>query len=298
MSRIRNKHRSRLNSITMTAAAVTLAMLAGCGIQDKSDEVIVQAASSLEQSVIPAADKWGQRSKEAGLFREISAYHQMGKATRLSVDHTVGNIKISAYDGEEIRVHAVVWFGKSTQQESRQRILDQAEVSVIDKGELLRIVTHPKDEPDSSLWKWAEKKYGFSDFMIDYEIEVPEVLESYDIRHEVGNIELHDLKGSYSIHSEIGQVKLNNVRISGRSSVATSTGSVDVSIAELSGQGQLNVQTEIGNIHAALGDAVECTLVIKNDVGKITGAAEGTSQINGGGGEILLQTQVGSIMVE
>src|SRR5690606_3639105 len=80
MSRIRNKHRSRLNSMTMTAAAVTLAMLAGCGIQDKSDEVIVQAASSLEQSVIHAADKWGQRSKEAGLFREISTYQQVGKA--------------------------------------------------------------------------------------------------------------------------------------------------------------------------------------------------------------------------
>lgn len=298
MSRIRNKHRSRLNSITMTAAAVTLAMLAGCGIQDKSDEVIVQAASSLEQSVIHAADKWGQRSKEAGLFREISTYQQVGKATRLSVDHTVGNMKVSAYEGGEIRVHAVVWFGKSTHQESRQRILEQAEVSVIEKGGQLRIVTHPKDDPDSSLWKWAEKKYGFSDFMIDYEIEVPAALESYDIRLEVGNVELHDLKGSYSIRSEVGQIKMDNVRISGQSSVATSTGSVDMRIAELSGQGQLHVQTEIGNIHAALDDTVQCTLVIKNDVGKITGAAEGTSQINGGGGEMLLQTQVGSITVE
>ncbi|GAA0133311.1 hypothetical protein YSY43_01510 [Paenibacillus sp. YSY-4.3] len=297
MSRVRS--RKRLNSITMTAAAVTLAVLAGCsGIQDKSDEAIVQATSSLEQSVINAADKWGQRSKEAGLSRDISVSHQMGKATKLSVDHTVGNIKVSTYDGDKIRVHAVVWFGKSTKQESRQRILDQAEVAVTEKGDQLRITVHPQDDPNSSLWKWAQKKYGFSDFMIDYEIEVPLAMESYDIRNDVGIVELHDLKGSYSIRSEVGQIKMDNVRITGQSSIITSTGSVDVRIAELSGEGKLNVKTEIGNINAALDDAVQCTLVIKNEVGKITGAAEGTSQVNGGGGEILLQTQVGRITVE
>lgn len=297
-SRNRTRGKGRLNSITLTAAAVSLIMLAGCtSMKEKSDEAIGQAVGSLEQSVINVAEEWGQRSKEAGLSRDISTNRQVGKATTLSLDHSVGNIKISAYDGEEIRINTTVWFGKSTKLESRQRILDQAEVSVTEKGDQLAIATHPKGEPNTSLWAWAEKKYGISDFMIDYVIEVPATIESYDIHNDVGVVELVDLKGSYSLSSEVGSIRMDNAVITGKSSIKTSTGSVEMHIAEMNEESQLNVKTEVGNINVALDDSVQCTLVTKTEVGGISGAPEGTSEINGGGGEITLQSEIGTIVV-
>ncbi|MNJ49468.1 hypothetical protein D3C77_446990 [compost metagenome] len=61
---------------------------------------------------------------------------------------------------------------------------------------------------------------------------------------------------------------------------------------------QLEVKTDVGNIKVMLDDAVECTLITKNGVGKIIGAEKGTSDINGGGGALLLQSEIGNITVE
>ncbi|WP_055109185.1 DUF4097 family beta strand repeat-containing protein [Paenibacillus ihumii] len=299
MNRTRSKSRSRLNSITMTAAAVTLVVLAGCSsIQDKTEEAIGQAASSLEQSVIHVADKLEQRRTEAGMSRDISAAYEAGEASKLSLEHAVGNILISGYEGNEIRVNATIWFAKLTMPENRQQILDQAEVSVIEKDGQLRVVAHPKDDQNTSLWKWAHKKYGISDFMIDYAIEVPASLDNYDISNDVGIVELHDLAGSFDIQSDVGQIRLDNARIAGESSIRTSTGSVEIHILEMNEQSRLNAKTEVGNIEFNLDDAVQCTLVTKSEVGGIIGTQKGTTEINGGGGEILLQSEIGTIAVK
>lgn len=298
-SRSRSRRKSRMNSITITAAAVSLIVLAGCaGMKDKSDEAMSQAAGSLEQSLIHVAEEWGQKSKEAGLSRDISTHSQVGQVTKFSLDHSIGNIKITAYDGEEIRINTTVWFGKSTKLENRQRILDQAEVSVTEKGDQLTIVTHPKEEQNTSLWTWAEKKYGISDFMIDYVIEVPATIDSYDIHNEVGVVELYDLKGSFNISSEVGSIQMNDAHMTEKSLIQTTTGSVSVHIADMSKESRLNVKTAVGNIELNLNDEVKCTLVTKNEVGAIVGASEGTSEINGGGGEITLQSEIGTIVVK
>lgn len=296
----RSRGRSRMNSITLTAAAVSLIVLAGCtSMKDKTHEAVGQAAGSLEQSLIKVAEDWGQRSREAGLARDISTSSQVSKATTLSLDHSVGNIKISAYDGEEIRINTTVWFGKSTKLESRQHILDQAEVAVTEKDGQLTIATHPKGEQqNTSLWTWAEKKYGISDFMIDYVIEVPDLIDSYDIHNDVGVVELYDLKGSYNISSEVGSIQMNNAYITGKSSIQTTTGGVSMHIADMNEESRLNVKTTVGNIELNLDDAVQCTLVTKSEVGGISGAQKGTSEINGGGGEITLQSEIGMITVK
>lgn len=295
----RSRYGSRMNSITVTAAAVSLIVLAGCaGIRDKSDEVIGQTTGSLEQSLIQTAEDWGQRSKEAGLSRDISTHSQVGKVTKISLDHSVGNIKITAYDGEEIRINTTVWFGKSTKLENRQHILDQAEVSVTEKENQLIIATHPKGEEGTSLWTWAEKKYGISDFMIDYAIEVPASMDIYDIHNEVGVIELYDLKGTFNISSEVGSIQMNSAHVTEKSSIQTTTGGVSVHIADMNKESLLNVKTAVGNIELTLNDAVQCTIVTKNEVGGIVGAQEGSNEINGGGGEITLQSEIGTIIVK
>lgn len=300
MNRSRNRSRSRLQSITLTAATVSLVLLAGCtSIQDKSNEAIGKTTAALEQSVINVAEDWTEKRKnDAELSRDITTKQQIGQATKISLDNSVGSITVRFYEGEDIRVNTTIWFNKSSKKDSKQRILDQAEVSLIEKGDQLVIVTHPKDKPNESLWKWSEKKYGVSDFNIDYIVEVPAKIESYNVNNDVGAIELQDLQGSYDISSDVGSIRIDNAHIIGKSSIKTSTGSIGLHIAEMNQDSQLEVKTDVGNIKVMLDDAVQCTLITKNEVGKIIGAEKGTSDINGGGGALLLQSEIGNITVE
>ncbi|AZK48375.1 hypothetical protein [Paenibacillus lentus] len=76
----------------------------------------------------------------------------------------------------------------------------------------------------------------------------------------------------------------------------TTTGNVSVHIANMNKESLLNVKTEVGNIELNLDDAIQCRFVTKSEVGGIVGASEGTSKINGGGGEVTLQSEIGMIV--
>ncbi|MNJ58746.1 hypothetical protein D3C77_543980 [compost metagenome] len=91
---------------------------------------------------------------------------------------------------------------------------------------------------------------------------------------------------------------MNNAYITGKSSIQTTTGGVSMHIADMNEESRLNVKTTVGNIELNLDDAVQCTLVTKSEVGGISGAQKGTSEINGGGGEITLQSEIGMITVK
>ncbi|MNJ43149.1 hypothetical protein D3C77_381440 [compost metagenome] len=295
----RNRSKGRLQSITLTAATLSLIVLAGCtGIRDKSNEAIGKATSALENSVINVAQKWEQDSKDAGLSRDITTNVRIGTATKLSLDNTVGNIKISSYDGDEIQVKTTIWFDKFAKEKSSQLILEQAEVSIVAKGDQLQLVTHPKERTNENLWKWSQRELGLSDFSIDYTIEVPEQIVSYYINNDVGMIGLHHSKGSYDIRSNVGSIELDQVYITGKSALETEAGSIMLNIAGMDEQSQIAAKTDIGNIVAVLNDDMSCTLVANNELGSIVGAEKGESAINGGGPQILLQSQIGTITVE
>ncbi|MEI0738551.1 hypothetical protein VQ056_21090 [Paenibacillus sp. JTLBN-2024] len=60
-----------------------------------------------------------------------------------------------------------------------------------------RLTTSPKDDPERNLWDWAESKYGYSDFVIDYEIEVPGSVTGIDIASDVGEVNVEGFKRNY-----------------------------------------------------------------------------------------------------
>jgi hypothetical protein len=162
----------------------------------------------------------------------------------------------------------------------------------------LKIVTHPKDDPERNLWDWAHKKYGYSEFIIEYTVELPANVNRYEISSSVGNISLSGLNGTYDVHSDVGTIRLDGARIVGESRVQSETGSIKLGIDQMDSESSLKAGTEVGSINATLADSLECDLETNTELGQVTGATPGLNKINGGGPQLSLNTSVGAITVE
>ncbi|KAI7243742.1 hypothetical protein KC345_g12164 [Hortaea werneckii] len=148
------------------------------------------------------------------------------------------------------------------------------------------------------LWDWAQKEYGDSDFSINYEIELPATVNKYEINNKVGSIQLRGLQGTFDILSNVGSIILQDTVFSGKSTVQSNTGSIELGISGLNSGSRLKVKSDIGKITADLADSLQCTIEAKSELGHIAGALSGEQQdYNGGGPLISLNTQIGAISV-
>ncbi|MFD1774346.1 hypothetical protein [Paenibacillus rhizophilus] len=301
----------------MTAAAALAALLlAGCtelpgktasgadSDLDNSIEAIGEtvqqeagkAADSAQQAVENTASDVADRIKSGSIVKELSITQSAGSADTLRLDNSVGEIEVKAGTGSNVKVTATIRsYGKLFRKADRQQILDNAEVSLQESGGELQLSTHPKNDPDIDLWTWAEKRYGFADFSISYAIEVPDSLSQYEITGDVGKIKLRGLTGTFHVSSDVGGVDIEDVHIAGKSTVSTDTGSISLDINAM--DAGLTADTDVGSISAALGQLVQCTLEANSELGRVSGAPSGKSDVNGGGPLLSLSTSVGSINV-
>lgn len=274
-------------------------LLAGCdGIADKSADVIKQGvneAVAMGNTVSDKALDW----KKDGIRKDLSAAQAAGSALKLHLENKVGNIEMKAASGDQINVNATIWSqNDSSRKAEYEEIMDNAEISIIKNGEQLDVVTHPKGDEKHDLWEWAKDKYGKSNFSIEYVVEIPASMNSFEIISDVGEIHLSDLKGTYHISNHVGRIHIERAHITGKSSVESEAGSLRLSINEMDSKSSLKAVTKVGSINAALADSLECSLQIDSEVGRITGAAKGKSDINGGGPLLSLTSSVGSIAIE
>jgi hypothetical protein len=286
--------------VMLSAAVFSIGLLAGCSeLSIKTDEVVeksMDGAVAISDTADKAALSWIKQAKADGLNKEISTTHEIGSASVLQIENTVGNIEVKAGAGDKVTMSASIWSMKN--KTNYQQILDQAEVSVIVNGDHLEILTHPKNNSKQNLWKWAEDKYGLAEFSIDYIVELPVTVNSYEVSNHLGEISLHNLKGSYQVINDVGAINIDGAHIFGKSSVKSEAGNLNLGINQMDRDSSLNVKTEVGSIQATLQESLQCNLETKSELGQITGAPQGESEMNGGGPLLSLASTVGSIVVE
>jgi hypothetical protein len=290
------KHRT-----IIIVAMVTLVVLAGC--TNRSDEVITtgigEAVEAIGNTVQDIGSDLSAEMKKDGIHKEISLSQEVGSASILRLDNEVGNIEVTSNSTNEITMHATISFpDKPSREEKYQEILNNAEVSVVAQGDQLKIITHPKGNNKLSMWKWAEDEYGFSDFSIDYAVELPDSINQYEIVSNVGDIKLVNLKGTYDVKSDVGNLTIEGAHIHGKSSIRSDVGSVELGMDQMESGSNLNVETEVGSIRVILDGTVQCSLKVDSDLGRVVGAPKGKSELNGGGPILSLTSAVGAITVE
>jgi hypothetical protein len=237
--------------------------------------------------------------KAKGVSKEFTVTDEVNDVAKLKIDHTVGNIELKSTLGDQIIVDVAIYASNSaTHKKKVEKILDQAEVSVNVSGDQIQIYAYSKDNPKQTLWDWAKSKYGFSEFVIDYVVQVPESIETYDISNDVGNVSLQNLKGTFLVHNDVGLITIGDAHITGKSSLDTEMGSLELGIAQMDKDSSLAATTDVGKINVTLAESLECNVTAQSDLGSISGVSKGTSTINGGGPEVSLSSSVGSITVK
>jgi len=287
----------------MAGAAAVLVLLSGCTETMKAEEqakhVVSRTTESLGQAVSNTIDAHVGKLKQEGASRSLSVTEPAGRATAIRLENEVGNIAIRAAEGGDLEIQAEIWSAnKSADRDVLTEVFDQAEISVTTEGNEMYIAVHPKEDPDMNLWKWAQKKYRFSDFSIDYTLGLPESIVSYDVASQVGDVVMTGLQGSYRVRSEVGSVQLTEAGITGASSISASTGSIELGIARMEETADLQVEAEIGSIEAKLADSLNCEVEAKAELGEISGVPDGRSRRGSGGPLLSLNASVGAITVQ
>lgn len=301
-------------SLSICAAVITLALLAGCDGQsntssDSLDEAIGDASKSISEAVGNVMGNVGdgihnitldiaKEMKTEGISKKFTVTDEIKDGAKLKIDHVVGNIELKTITGDQIIVDVAIYAPNSSIHKKKvEKILDQAEVSVNVSGDQVQIFAYSKDNPKQTLWDFAESKYGFSEFVIDYVVQIPDSMESYDISNNVGDINLQNLKGTFLVHNDVGLIKIGDAHITGKSSLDTAMGSLKLDITQMDRDSSLKASAEVGSINVTLEKSLECNVTAKSELGSISGVSAGTSTINGGGPEVSLSSSVGSITV-
>ncbi|OAB36789.1 hypothetical protein PMSD_10770 [Paenibacillus macquariensis subsp. defensor] len=292
----------RYHKPMLFAGLVSLLLLSGC--TNNADDVIQtsigEVAQAIGDTVKDTASELGDQFKRTGVHKEILLSQEIGSSVSvLKLENEVGNIEVKGTSGDKISVSATIWsLDKSSRDDKYQEMMDNAEITATVSGDQLEINMHPKGDEKLDMWRWAKKEYGFSNFSIDYVVEIPNTLYSFNISSEVGEINLSHLKGRYDVHNEVGSISIEGAHIQGKSNVGSETGNIKVAIDQMDDDSRLEVKTDVGSIHANLAESLQVSLETDSEVGSITGAPRGTSDINGGGPLLSLSTSVGSITIK
>lgn len=310
------------NSVLAAVAVLSIVLLAGCtelpgrqsakneveksiseDVQQNIGEVVKQeigkAAATVQQAVEETATKVVEEVKADSISKELSVSQEIGSASVLNIENAVGEIEVTSISGDQINVSATILAHNSSLHKSdRQKIMDDAEVSIEVSGDNLKVSTHSKTSPKKDLWTWAQDKYGYSDFSISYNIEIPASLDKYKITNNVGQIHLHNLEGNYHIVSNVGAINIEGAKFTGKSTVESNTGSIRMDIAGMKDDSSLKAKTEVGSLSAVLADGMKCSVEAESDLGQIKGVKGGKTDINGGGPLLSLSSNIGAITVQ
>lgn len=273
------------------------------------EEAVADIGAGISEGISTAMDGVGQAAQNTaelvvnkidadGISREFSTSAEVGSATILSLDNAVGQIEIVAGEGDTINVTATVIAHNKAKDKFAAEVLDKAEATVKISGDKLVVTTHAKENPKKDLWSWAQKKYGTSDFSINYVIEVPSSIDRYEINNNVGTIQLYGLQGLFHIASDVGSIVLEDVNIADTSTVKSDTGNIRLDIRDMQSSSSLKASSSLGAITASLAPDLNCTVEAKSDLGQISGIGKGKQDLNGGGPLLSLSTDIGSISVQ
>ncbi|AIQ59251.1 hypothetical protein [Paenibacillus borealis] len=310
------------NTAIIAAVAVfSIALLAGCRElpgKEAADQQLEQqlsgnfqqeAAEAVKQSIGKATVTIGDavqtttdfiedKINTEGISREFTTSLPAGSASAFKLDNVVGEITLVPASGDEIVVTATVIVHERSVNDAATQILDHAEVSIEHKDDVLTVTTHGEDSPKKNLWDWSKKEYGHSDLSINYVVELPDTVGHVEINNNVGSTQLRGLQGTFDIASNVGSIILQDTVVTGKSSVKSNTGSIELGISGMDNGSSLKATSDIGKISADLASSVQCTVEANSELGHIAGAASGKQQdYNGGGPLVSLTTQIGAISV-
>ncbi len=212
----------------------------------------------------------------------------------LSLENIDGNIDISGWDKDRVKVYAE----KRTPFSSDRRVIWQPigrfipKIDIDQIEDFVKIKTLPTESNDNR-------------FTVDYFLNVPQHIHLRDIVARRGDIIISDLYGEAFIELEQGEIKVDN--FSGSLHVSLGVGSVETSLMDLRQEDEIRISAEEGDIIVYLQKDVQAQIEASTLEGKVTNEFnpdEGPSTnkisfiISEEGAYISLVTSKGNILIK
>lgn len=188
----------------------------------------------------------------------------------LKVRHTVGNLKVIAWDRQDVELRAAFTPGGDGQ---------QMKVKVDGGGNYLEVQSsQPKSRRGWRFWRTQNPTCTL-------ELRVPRNIAA-ELSTDVGNINLDGVKGRVNLSSDVGRIEATNLDGQGQGiSARTDVGTIQMDLRGV--KGNLRARTDVGSISMD-NPGIQCS---SQGRGKVD------ATLQGGGQLIDLRTDVGSIRI-
>ena len=227
---------------------------------------------------------WGISSTESR--QEFRKSYALSPDGRVAIDNLYGDVRITAWDREEVEVEAV-------KIASDTRRLNDAEIVVDSTADRLSIHTH----------------YGGDDAgqpaSVEYRISVPRRANVEGIRLVNGELQLHGLAGPVKASSINGSITA--LELEGTADLSTVNGQVEAGFNHISSDNPISLRSVNGPIVLSIPSDSGAQLIAENraggiqsDIGTRTVQARGHSFraiLKGGGAPIRLENVNGGISI-
>jgi len=222
------------------------------------------------------------------------------EGVRFVLDNVNGNIEVSSWDKNEIRVDAEIRI-KAPSKSKAEELYEKIEFLVEEKEGYLSI--------EADLPRIRQVSMGFGDHIsiaVRYDIRVPRTTD-LDLTSVNGKVDVDAVRGLFDIRTTNGSIDLSDME--GAGEVKTVNGGIRCHIVEFPKKGRLDIKTTNGSVHLRLPDGVGGSLEAKTVNGGIDLDIPLTKSIRvkrrsvsgvlgDGEGTILVRTTNGGISIE
>jgi DUF4097 and DUF4098 domain-containing protein YvlB len=164
----------------------------------------------------------GVQAQAAQVREEFHNTYPLATSGRISLGNISGNVTITAWDRNEVKVDAV-------KTASTKEALDEAKIVVNTQPDSVAIKT---EYPNKSSWGRHNNSAS-----VDYTITVPRNARLGTISVVSGNVTIEGVTGD--VHADSVSGNLVAKGLSGRSNISTVSGTIDVSFARLQSDAEL-----------------------------------------------------------
>lgn len=225
--------------------------------------------------------------------------------TQLNIATDVGVINVVKSSSENIIINVEKQVTGPTKIDAQQA-MDNILVKLQKNGSTFIIKVTTKDG-SRDYWEWLRSTYPLMNASINFTVEIPETINSFDIDHNTGSIMLKEISGEMNLNTQTGEIVLENVSLIANSNVTTNTGVIRIS-GDISNLKGLNVKNGAGSIMLILPKNSQFFLDASTNLGIIRGSFLSTpintmksatkQKINNGTIPVKLETGVGDIIVD
>ncbi len=206
-------------------------LLTGCNISVLGEDVEFEVDDEIE------------RSSEDITLEDLTA-------VRADIYDTVGSVSVEYSEDSSVTV-AVKYKVTGDREKELEEILELVKVDVIVEADVLKVDVINKITGEN-MWDYIEDEYGGLDkpnLDVDLEIELPTTVQEFDIKCDVGNIDIDSLTGKFDINNNVGNVKASNINFTGDSSIAVDVGDISCKLSkDLLEKTEVSLTVNVGGI--------------------------------------------------